>query len=60
MAPRFVRAAEVSRVCNESVLVAKFVVNLLQSKGGKIGEHVDEYFVGNPEYCEAVVRSKTC
>ena len=32
------------------------VVNLLQPRGMEIGEHVDEYFVGDPEYWEVVVR----
>ena len=54
--PRFARVAEGSRVQDESAAIVNTVVNLIQPRGGEIGEHVDEYFVGNLEYWEAVVR----
>ena len=40
------------------MLVVDSVVELFQSKGGEMGEHDDEYFVGNLEYWGVVVRLK--
>lgn len=56
--PRSVITAEVSCVYDEPIVLVDPVVSLLQSEGGKIGEHFDEYFVGELKYCKAVVGSK--
>ena len=58
--PHSVHAVEVFDVHDESSVLVNSIVSLTQSKDGEIGEHVDEYFVGNLEYWEVMVGSKVC
>ena len=56
--PHLVHAAEVFDVHDEPAVLVDSVVSLIQAKGGEIGEHVDEYFVGDLEYWGVMVRAE--
>jgi hypothetical protein len=56
--PRFVCAAKVPRFRGEPAVLVDSVVGAFQLEGGEIGEHVDEYLIGELEYCEKRVGRK--